>query len=131
MLASISGGFDFGHALFTAVRAARAGSLMLSKPAKPGAYTKDALRTKKEAKIAHEEQLAIAVALAARGGGAGQKLSSKVEGCSRQQIDRAIAKAALVSPPRQAWAILTATETKSLVKWILACAQNDNPAVEA
>ena len=103
---------------------------MLSKPAKPGTYTHDALCAKKAGKLAHEEQLALAVALAAAGGGGGMKLSSKVVGCSRQQIDRAIAKAALKVQPRPAWAILTAIETASLVKWILACAQNDNPAVE-
>ena len=103
---------------------------MLSKPAKPGTYTHEALCAKKAGKRAHEEQLALAVALAAAGGGGGKKLSSQVEGCSRQQIDRAIAKAALVVQPRPAWAILTEIETASLVKWILACAQNDNPAVE-
>jgi len=31
---------------------------------------------------------------------------------------------------RPAWAILTETEMASLVKWVLACAANDNPAVE-
>ena len=53
---------------------------MLSKPAKPGTYTHEALCAKKAGKRAHEEQLALAVALAAAGGGGGKKLSSQVEG---------------------------------------------------
>ena len=103
---------------------------MLSKPAGPGTHTHLALRAKKEDQRAHEEQLAIAVGLHTSGGGSGMKLSKLVEGCSRQQIDRAIAKNLLKTQPRPQWAILTPIETQRLVQWVLACASNDNPAVE-
>jgi hypothetical protein len=103
---------------------------MLSKPAKPGTHTHEALCSKAAAKRAHQDQLAIAVGLHASGGGGGMQLSKMVEGCSRQQIDRAIAKSVLKQPPRPQWEILTEYETTSLVKWVLASAANDNPAVE-
>ena len=103
---------------------------MLPKPAKPGTHTHEALRSKADAKRAHEVQLAIAVGLAASGGGGGMQLSKMVEGCSRQQIDRAIAKSVLKVPLRPQWSILTVVEMASLVKWVLASAANDNPSVE-
>ena len=46
------------------------------------------------------------------------------------QIRYAIKLAAAPRPSRPAWAILTKIEMERLVKWVLACAANDNPALE-
>ena len=54
----------------------------------------------------------------------------RVEGCTRSQIRTACDKAA-EPKVRAAWEILTEPETNSLVKWLLTCARNDNPATEA
>ena len=104
--------------------------MLRGKGDKMGTHTHEALLRKVADKRAHQEQLDKAVALHVSGAGGSQVISQHVQGCTRQQIDRAIAKSKLAEPPRAAWAILTETEGHALVKWLLASAENDNPATE-
>ena len=104
--------------------------MMAAKAARPGTHTKEALRQKAAAKVAHEEQLAKAVALVNSGKGGPAAVGSMVEGCTRSQIAHAVMKSKLHTPFRAQWDILTEIETKALVKWLLASAANDNPAKE-
>ena len=97
-----------------------------------GTYTQVALQAKVEAKAAHDAQLALAVVwCAVDGNGGPAKAAKEFDGLSRGQIALAIAKSKAAAPPREAWRILTDKEEKALVKWLLASAKNDNPAIEA
>lgn len=95
-----------------------------------GTHTKAALMSKATAKKAHHEQLAAAVKLVAEGQGLGTVVGM-VEGCNLEQIKYAVKKATSKQPTRQSWAILTDMEMEKLVKWCIASAKNDNPAMES
>ena len=98
--------------------------------AKLGTHTKEALRKKAGAKAAHQVQLGRAVAIVADGAAGPDKAASMVEGCTGRQVRYAIENASASKQWRPAWAILTEIEMQKLVKWVLACAANDNPAKE-
>jgi hypothetical protein len=100
------------------------------KSTKPGTYTKEALLKKAAIKAAHQVQLEAAVALVADGSMGPDKAATLVEGCTCAQIRYAIKKGLEEKPSRPAWAILTKIEMQRLVKWVLACAANDNPSTE-
>ena len=101
------------------------------KKLQPGTHTQGALKRKALAKLAHQEQLDKAVALVLSGAGGPWTVSGMVEDCSVSQIKTAVAKAMMKKTFRASWAIMTDIENKRLVEWLMACADNDNPATES
>lgn len=100
---------------------------------KVGSYTREAMARKVEAKAAHQKQLDKAVALVAAGKGGAMVVADMVEGCTRSQIRTAVIKSKVLEqgkPWRAQWAIMTPIEMERLVKWVIASADNDNPATE-
>ena len=98
--------------------------------AKPGTYTKAALRLKAAAKAAHQKELEKAVTLVADGKFGVKAIVHMVTGCTVSQIRTAVHKATLEKPWRAAWSIMTEVEMERLVQWVLQSAANDNPATE-
>ena len=135
MSASIPDGFDIGRAARPHLHSRAAGKRGAMAPptaAGSGAYTHLALVAKRAEKAAHEIQLAKAVALIEGGAhGAARAVSHLVEGCSFQQIGRAVERSSAAKPSRARWEILTPIENERLVAWITSSARNDSPCTES
>ena len=130
MSASILRSFVYTQSVFTPPLGSLSAVMPSTSGKRPGTHTNAALQAKSAAKAAHQVQLDKAVALVANGTGGACKIAGMVEGCTRNQIAHAI-HLATRSNWRPEFAIMTDLETDKLVKWILACAANDNPATES